>query len=44
MEQESALWESLTEEQKLSPLSAYEESEDDKNLDPLSEIKIKFLR
>ncbi|WP_156088756.1 hypothetical protein [Mucilaginibacter pedocola] len=36
------LWDSLTPEQQLGVLDAYEESEDDKNLISLDEIKEKY--
>jgi hypothetical protein len=38
----NSLWESLSAEQQDGVLAAYEESEDESNLIPLSEIKSKF--
>jgi hypothetical protein len=39
---ENSLWQSLTKEQQQGVLIAYEESEDETNLIPLSVIKSKF--
>jgi hypothetical protein len=38
------LWESLTSEQRQAVLMAYEDSENETNLIPLSEIKRRFLK
>ena len=38
----NSLWSSLTPEQQQGVITAYEESEDDSNLVPLSAIKSKF--
>jgi len=40
---QAALWNSLTTEQQIQVLKAYEESEDESTLIPLSTIRSKYL-